>query len=60
MGATQEGLEDQPKDRSATRIPISGTVQDPEIGFWATFASTLRNAFVEGLVPQLEGSVGER
>jgi len=60
VGATQEGLEDQPKDRSATRIPISGTVQDPEIGFWATFASTLRNAFVEGLVPQLEGSVGER
>jgi uncharacterized protein YhdP len=59
VGVTQEALEDQPKDRSATRIPISGTVESPEIGFWATLANVVGNAFVEGLVPQLEGSVGE-
>lgn len=59
-GATQELFEHQPEDRSATRIPLSGTVEDPEIGFWPTLANVVRNAFLEALVPRLEGSVGER
>jgi hypothetical protein len=29
------------------------------VGFWATLGNTLRNAFLQGFVPQLEGSVGE-
>lgn len=60
VGVTQEAFENQPDDRLATRIPLAGTVEDPDVGFWATLANVLRNAFVEGLTPRLEGSVGER
>jgi hypothetical protein len=60
VGTTGELLEDQPNDRVATRIPVSGTVADPRVGFWATLGNVLRNAFLEAFVPQLEGSVGER
>jgi hypothetical protein len=57
-GASAELLENQPEDRQAARVPISGTATSPQTGFWATLASTLRNAFVEALAPRLEGSVG--
>jgi hypothetical protein len=59
VGSAAEVLEDQPQDRQATRIPLSGRVDDPEASFWAALGGALRNAFVEGLVPRLEGSVGE-
>jgi hypothetical protein len=59
VGTTAEVLEHQPEDRQATKIPISGTVQDPKGSIWAALGGALRNAFVEGLKPQLEGSVGE-
>lgn len=60
VGVTQEVFEDQPNDRLATRIPLSGTVEDPRVGFWTTLANVLRNAFVESFAPRLEGSVGRQ
>lgn len=60
VGTAAEVFQDQPNDRVATRIPISGTVADPRIGFWTTLGNVLRNAFLKAFVPQLEGSVGER
>ena len=58
VGVTTELFEDQPHDRVATRIPISGSVDDPKLGFWATLGNVVRNAFIEALVPRLERSVG--
>jgi hypothetical protein len=58
VGSTAEVLEDQSEDRVATRIPINGSVDSPEIGFWQTLGNVLRNAFLEALVPALENSVG--
>lgn len=46
-------------DRVATRIPISGSVGSPDLGFWATLANVVRNAFLDSFVPALEHSVGE-
>ena len=60
VGVTAEIFQDQPHDRIATRIPISGTVEDPQLGFWATLGNVVRNAFVKSFVPQLEQSVGHR
>jgi Domain of Unknown Function (DUF748) len=60
VGATDEVFQDQSHDRVATRIPISGTVGDPKIGFWATLGNVVRNAFIESLVPRLEGKIGAR
>jgi hypothetical protein len=53
-------LQNQSKDRIAARIPISGTVSNPQTGVWAALGSALRNAFIEGLPAELEASVGEK
>jgi len=60
VGALTEAFEDHSHDRVASRIPLGGSVRSPEIGFWGTLGSTLRNAFIESLVPRLEQSVGEQ
>lgn len=60
VGVTTELFQDQPNDRVATRIPLSGTVKDPKIAFWPTLGNVIRNAFIDAFVPQLEGSIGER
>jgi hypothetical protein len=59
VGSTAEALEDQDEDRVATRIPISGRVDSPDIGFFRTLGNVLRNAFLDAFVPALEHSVGE-
>jgi hypothetical protein len=60
VGVAAEIFQDQPHDRVATRVPISGSVEDPQLGFWTTLGNVVRNAFIESLVPRLERSVGER
>jgi uncharacterized protein YhdP len=59
VGTTAEALQDQSEDRVATRIPIAGSADSPEVDFWRTLGNVLRNAFVEALVPALEHSVGK-
>jgi hypothetical protein len=59
VGGTAEVVQDQRDDRVATRIPISGAADAPQIGFWTTLGNVLRNAFIEAFVPALEHSVGE-
>ena len=59
VGGTAEVVQDQSEGRVATRIPISGDADTPQIGFWTTLGNVLRNAFVEAFVPALEHSVGE-
>ncbi len=53
-----EIFQDQKNDRVATRIPLSGTVQDPKLGFWPTLGNVVRNAFIESFQPRLDQSVG--
>lgn len=55
-GATAELLQNQPAEQLATRVPLSGTVENPETEFWPTFVNVLRNAFVEAFAPRLDGS----
>jgi uncharacterized protein involved in outer membrane biogenesis len=58
VGGAAEVFEDQPDDRLATRIPISGRGESPEIGLWRTLANVVRNAYFEAFLPGLEHSVG--
>jgi hypothetical protein len=60
VGTTAEIFENQKEDRVATRIPVSGTAKNPEIGFWPTLGNVLKNAFIEAFRPSLERSVGDR
>jgi len=42
------------KDQFATRVPISGRIDDKKLGTWAAIVGVLRNAFVQAYTPQLE------
>ena len=42
------------KDQFATRIPISGRIDDKHLGAWDAIIGVLRNAFVKAYTPQLE------
>jgi hypothetical protein len=55
--AAGEILEDQDKDRIATRIPFSGSVENPEAGIWPTVGGILKNAFLQSLRRGLEGQL---
>jgi hypothetical protein len=56
--AVGELLEDQKRDRIATKIPFSGSIKDPKADVWSTIGGLLRNAFIEALRRGLEGSIG--
>jgi hypothetical protein len=58
-GAAQvvsEVLTDQSKDRVATRIPFSGSIDSPSADIWTTIGGLLKNAFLVSLRRGLEGS----
>ena len=50
-------LENQPKDQFATRVPISGRLDDPSVGILPALGNILKNAFIEAFTPTLEQSV---
>ena len=58
VGAVEEVFEDQDKDRAATRVPISGQVDQPGIGVWVTVVELVTNAFIEALFPGVDHSIG--
>jgi hypothetical protein len=47
-------FKNQAKDLFATRVPISGRIDDRKLGTWAAIVGVLRNAFVKAYTPQLE------
>lgn len=52
-----EVLENQPRDRIATRAPLEGSVADMGTDLWEIVGGLLRNAFVEALRPVLDDSI---
>jgi hypothetical protein len=42
------------KDSVATRVPLSGSFDDPKIGVWAAVRTALHHAFIHALRPGLE------
>lgn len=44
-------------DRQATKIPISGDINNPDIDVWTTIINAVKNAFIKAIDPGLEGSV---
>jgi Domain of Unknown Function (DUF748) len=49
-----ELFSNQPKDRFATVIPISGSVDDPQADLWSTVINVIRNAFIKAFIPNFE------
>jgi hypothetical protein len=50
-------LEDQSRDRTATRIPFTGSLEQPDVDVWSAMGSLFKHAFIEALRRGLEGSV---
>lgn len=50
-------FENEPDEDVATRIPISGSIENPEAGTWRTVVNVLRHAFGGAFVRSLENSV---
>jgi hypothetical protein len=50
-------FKNQPQDQLATRIPFSGSVENPNADVWVTIVNVLRNAFVSAFSNSLEHSV---
>jgi uncharacterized protein involved in outer membrane biogenesis len=57
-GTAAELLENQDKDRLATKVPLEGTFDNPNPELWATVGGVLRNAFVEAFLHGVEGEIG--
>jgi uncharacterized protein YhdP len=52
-----EIFENHKTDRIATRIPFSGSIEDPGADIFATIGGVLKNAFLQSLRRGIEGSV---
>ena len=56
-GGTSEVLENQKKDQIATKVPLSGNFNDPNVNLWTAIGYLLRNAFIKAILPTLDYSV---
>jgi len=50
-------FKNHPKDQLATRVPFSGSIDDPDADVLATIVNILRNAFVSAFSSSLEHSI---
>jgi hypothetical protein len=57
IGSAAEVFQNQPKEQLATRIPVSGSFENPEPGLWDAVSYVLRNAFVNALKPSIDNTV---
>ncbi len=58
VGVAGDVLENPSTDEVATRVPIEGEVGDPEVGILPTIGNLLKNAFIQALIPGIEGALG--
>ncbi len=52
-----EVFENKPQDTFASRVPIAGELESPEAGVLNAVVAILRNAFLQAIRPQVEGSI---
>lgn len=45
------------KDQIATKTPISGDLNNLDVGVWPTVWNIFKNAFIEALSKQVEGTI---
>ena len=57
VGTVVAVVENKPKDRLATKIPIKGDVNSKENFTWTAIVNVLRNGFVKAFDKNVEGSI---
>ncbi len=46
-----------PKDRTGTKVPISGRFDNPDIDIWQTIVNIFRNAIIKAYDPEVDGTI---
>jgi len=57
VGTLTTIFKNQPNDRLATTIPITGSFQKTNVHIWPAVTTLLRNAFIRALVPKIDQKV---
>lgn len=57
VGGLLEVLENQPTDQFATKVPLSGNVNDSDIGIWATIGNIFKNAFIDAFNKDVDDTI---
>jgi hypothetical protein len=57
IGTVGELFENQPRDQLATKVPIQGKFENPDINMWNAISYVLRNAFVHALQPSVDQTI---
>jgi len=50
-------LKNQKEDQVATKIPISGTIDNPKTAVWPTIFGVLRNAYIEAFKGEIDNDI---
>jgi hypothetical protein len=56
-GSAGELLQNQPKDRLATKVPLEGSVKQLDTNVWYAMGVVLQNAFIEALQPAIDQEI---
>lgn len=57
VGTVGEVLENQPKERLATKIPLEGSTKNLDTNVWYAIGEVLQNAFIRALQPSLDQDI---
>jgi hypothetical protein len=50
-------LRNQPKDRFATKVPLTGDLKDPQGAVFVTIGNVFKNAFIQVFNERVEGTI---
>lgn len=57
VGTVGEVLENQPKERLATKIPLEGSTKNLDTNVWYAIGEVLQNAFIRAIQPSLDQDI---
>ena len=57
VGAVTELFENQSKEQVATRVPLQGNLNNPDVGIVSTVWNVFKNAFIQAFSKQVDGTL---
>lgn len=57
VGLFVKAVENPKTKKIATKVPISGNLNDPDTSGWQTFVGVLRNAFIKAFTQGIDGTI---
>jgi len=60
IGSSLEVVQNQSTETLATKIPVKGKFDDPNINIWKAISYVLRNAFLQAFKPALDNTINIR